>query len=107
MDEVRLLVQLWAHIGQREALHAVEDELVAAAAEHGAVLERRDRAVPLANFSGDAPPPDEVHVITFPSMEALRAYVDDPRRAAAASQLPASLAARSVWILDDLETGAG
>jgi uncharacterized protein (DUF1330 family) len=102
MGEVRLLVQLWAHLDQGADLADIEDGLVDIASRHGAVLERRDRAVPLEGFSGDAPPPDEVHVITFPSMEALRAYVDDPARAEVASRLPGALAARSVWILDEL-----
>lgn len=102
MAEVRLLVQLWAHLGRRDELAGVEDELVEIAGRHGGAIELRHRGAPLAGFSGDAPPPDEVHVITFPSMEALQRYVDDPARASVTARLPAVLAARSVWVLEEL-----
>lgn len=101
-ERVRLLVQLWAHLGQQEGLREVESSLVATARRHGAEYEGRYRAAPLPGFSGDAPPPDEVHVLTFPSMDAMQAYVEDPARAAATERLPDVLAVRSVWVLEDL-----
>lgn len=101
-ERVRLLVQLWAHLGRQEGLAEVESRLVAIARRHGAEYEGRYRAAALPGFSGDAPPPDEVHILTFPSAEAMQDYVADPERAEATEDLPEVLAVRSVWVLEDL-----
>lgn len=101
-EPVRLIVQLWAHLGQRDALREVEARLMETASKHGAEYQGRYRAAPLADFSGDAPPPDEIHLLTFPSRDAMASYIEDPERKAATEDLPPVLAVRSVWVLEDL-----
>ena len=62
-------------------------------ADHGAVLERR-----LRSASGEV----EVHVIAFPSHDALAAYRADPRRARHAPDLEASGATTELLELADV-----
>lgn len=82
---VTLCVLLWAQPGQSDALVAYEDTVLQLLPAHGASVLQRVRSI-------DAPDgPDEVHVLRFPSEEALESYLADPRRAALAAQRDAAI----------------
>ena len=72
---MKLLVQIDLTAADLTAFEAYEAAVLPLLAEHGAVLERRLRAI------DDSA---ETHLIDFPSPAALEAYLADPRRAALA-----------------------
>ena len=83
---VTLCVLLWAQPGQEEALVVYEDVVLELLPAHGASVVSRVRSI-------DAPDgPHEVHVLRFPSEEALESYLADPRRAALAAQRDGAIA---------------
>ena len=84
---VNLCVLLWATDGGHIDLVAYEDAVLALLPEHGARVLQRVR-------THDAPTdqPYEVHLLEFPSEQALDAYLGDPRRLAFASQRDRAIA---------------
>ena len=72
---MKLLVDIDLRAADMAAFEAYEAAVLPLLAEHGAVLERRLRAV------DDSA---ETHLIDVPSQAALDAYLADPRRAALA-----------------------
>ena len=75
------------------AFEAYEDAVLPLLADHGAALQRRFRS------------PDnalEVHILYFPSADARRAYLADPRRAAQAKMWQASGASATLIEVNDL-----
>jgi uncharacterized protein (DUF1330 family) len=73
---VNLCVLLWAREGREKELVAYEDRVLPLLRDHGGRVLQRTRS---AGAAGD---PLEVHVLEFPSEDALSAYTDDPRRMA-------------------------
>jgi uncharacterized protein (DUF1330 family) len=69
---VVLCVLLWAAAGEQQALVEYEDRVLRLLTPHQARVLTRVRAV-----EGQ---PDEVQLLEFPSEDALRAFLDDPRR---------------------------
>jgi uncharacterized protein (DUF1330 family) len=85
-----LCVLLWARDGQEVALAAYEDQVLQLVPAHGGRVVSRVRAVDGSDGSVDDP--YEVHVIEFPSDDALDAYMLDPRRTALAEERDAAIA---------------
>ncbi len=80
-SELHLCCLLWARPGRAARLHAYEDAVLALVAAHGGAVTHR------ALRDGDAgDEPDEVQFFRFPREEALRSYLDDPRRAELADE---------------------
>ena len=73
---VTLCVLLWAKDGAVQALVEYEDEVLALRPDHGGRVVKRARTL------DDADAPTEVHLLQFPSEDALAAYLDDDRRPA-------------------------
>ena len=91
---VTLCVLLTAQPGCEPALAEYEDRVLALLPAHGArVVERLRVAEP-----GDGP--HEVHVLEFPSEDALDAYLQDPARVALADQRDAAIAATEIIRVD-------
>lgn len=76
---ITVIAFLYAGDGGLEALHDFEFRVLPIIAEHGGRLEAA--FVPAADPCTIDPPPDEVHVLAFPSATAFQAYRDDPRHA--------------------------
>ena len=76
MDEtgVELCVLLWANEGCEAGLVEYEDRVLALLGDHGATVLSRART------TGAPGEPLEIHLLRFPSQEALDAYLADPRR---------------------------
>ncbi|UJP10867.1 hypothetical protein L2X99_04335 [Microbacterium sp. KUDC0406] len=85
-DEVLLCCLLWAVDGQRSALTAYEDAVLALIPEHGGEVVQR------ASRDGSGEHPDEVQLCRFPSQSALDSYLADPRRTALATQRDVAIA---------------
>ena len=81
---------LWARPGQDEALAAYEDRVLALVPEHGGQVLQRARS------DGAGGQPLEVQVLTFPSADALAAYMDDQRRTALAADRDRAIARTEV-----------
>lgn len=77
---VTLCVLLWAVDGREADLIAYEDQVLQLLPDHGGRVLQRVRTSGTAN--GTADDPLEVHVLEFPSDDALDAYMNDPRRTA-------------------------
>jgi uncharacterized protein (DUF1330 family) len=76
---VTLCVLLWARPGRDTELIAYEDRVLQLLGDHGGrVLQRARR-------EGSEDGPLEMHLLQFPSEEALSCYMDDERRAALSS----------------------
>jgi uncharacterized protein (DUF1330 family) len=73
---VTLCVLLWARQGHEADLIAYEDQVLQLLPDHGARVMQRART------SGAAGEPLEVHVLQFPTEDALDSYMHDQRRAA-------------------------
>lgn len=71
---VTLCVLLWARDGQDDALIAYEDAVLALVPSHGGRVQQRVRS------DGRDGHPLEVHLVAFPSEEALDAYLHDDAR---------------------------
>lgn len=77
---VTLCVLLWARAGQDRVLINYEDRVLGLLPAHGARIISRVRSLD----SGHGPL--EVHVIEFPSEQAIDAYMRDPARVALSEQ---------------------
>ncbi len=73
-DKVTLIVSIWLNSGDVEAFEAFEGRIAKVQARHGGRIER---AVRVGGGPGDESP-FEVHVVEFPSPDALAAYRNDP-----------------------------
>lgn len=71
---------LWAHPGHEAELVAYEDRVLALVPGHGGVVLQR------ARNTGNPAHPLEVQFYSFPSEEALQAYLADDRRVALAAE---------------------
>ena len=97
---MRLLIEMDLTDADLVLFDRYEDTVLALLPEHGAVLERRERAA-----DGTA----EVHLIRFPDQAAFDAFIADPRRLAMARTW-AACGARATrrWVTDTgLDAGAG
>ena len=74
---LQLVVMLFAHPGQAEALARYEAQALPLLARHGGAL-----VSAFEPDAGPAPRPDLIHAITFPSQAHFDAYRGDPDRAA-------------------------
>ena len=88
---ITLCVLLWARPGQQAALVAYEDAVLPLLADHGGSVLQRAR-----NTGDDEDEPHEVHLLAFPSDDALAAYMADDRRAALAATRDAAIAKTEV-----------
>lgn len=76
---IRLSVMLWAQEGREAELTDYEDQVLQLLPDHGA------RVVVRARTDGEQPDmPLEIHIIEFPSEEALQSFMEDERRQALA-----------------------
>jgi uncharacterized protein (DUF1330 family) len=87
---VTLCVLLWARAGQHDALVAYEDAVLQLVATHGG------RVVQRARTDGADDAPLEIHLLHFPSQDALDAYMTDPARAAMAADRDRAVARTDV-----------
>ena len=92
---VNLCVLLWATADGHTDLVAYEDAVLALLPDHGAqVLQRvRTQGEPTDQ-------PYEVHLLEFPSEEALDEYLRDPRRLAIADQRDRAIARTEILRVD-------
>ena len=93
---ILLLVQLHAHPGRAAALADYEGRALAILGDHGGRLEVAIR--PTAALAGEGELPDEVHVVSFPSLTQLQAYRKDPRLVALASERDAAIAKTTLLV---------
>ena len=77
---ITLCVLLWPVAGHEQLLIDYEDQVLLLLPAHGARLLTRVRTKDAQEGE-----PLEVHVLEFPSEQALADYLDDPQRAALAS----------------------
>jgi len=74
---IQIIVLLYAGEGGKAALQAYQEEVMPIFHDHGG------RMVSASHASVPRPDdPDEVHIVHFPSSEALQAFRADPRHAA-------------------------
>ncbi len=71
------------------ALQAFEAKTVPILADHGGRMEKA--FAPAADDNTFAPPPDEVHILSFTSAEAYQSYRDDPRHHELAAERQAAI----------------
>lgn len=89
-DSLTLCVLLWAREGAERQLVAYEDAVLQLVQTHGGrVLQR-------ARTDGADNSPLEIHLLQFPSENALGAYMNDPRRAALAADRDLAIARTEV-----------
>ena len=93
-EPLTLCVLLWAHPGAEEVLTAYEDQVLAFVPDHGG------RVIQRARSSGAGGYPLEVHLLEFPSPQALDAYVADGRRQALAGDRDRAIAKTEVIEVD-------
>jgi uncharacterized protein (DUF1330 family) len=93
-EPLTLCVLLWAHPGAEEALTAYEDQVLAFVPDHGG------RVIQRARSSGADGYPLEIHLLEFPSPQALDAYVADSRRQALAGDRDRAIAKTEVIEVD-------
>jgi uncharacterized protein (DUF1330 family) len=93
-EPLTLCVLLWAHPGAEEALTAYEDQVLALVPGHGGKVIRRARS------SGAGGYPLEVHLLEFPSPQALDAYTADSRRQTLAGDRDRAIARTEVIEVD-------
>ena len=93
-EPLTLCVLLWAHPGAEEALTAYEDQVLALVPDHGG------RVIQRARSSGAGGYPLEIHLLEFPSPQALDAYVADGRRQALAEDRDRAIAKTEVIEVD-------
>jgi uncharacterized protein (DUF1330 family) len=87
---VTLCVLLWAREGEARALVAYEDTVLQFVTTHGGRVLQRVRT----DGADDAPL--EVHVLQFPTQDALDAYMEDPQRVALAPERDRAIARTEV-----------
>ena len=93
-EPLTLCVLLWAHPGAEETLTSYEDQVLALVPDHGG------RVIQRARSSGAGGYPLEVHLLEFPSPQALDAYVADSRRQALAGDRDRAIAKTEVIEVD-------
>src|SRR5215467_2916933 len=93
-EPLTLCILLWAHPGAEEALTAYEDQVLAFVPDHGGRVLQRARS------SGAGGYPLEIHLLEFPSPQALDDYVADGRRAALAGDRDRVIARTEVIEVD-------
>jgi uncharacterized protein (DUF1330 family) len=79
-EPLTLCVLLWAHPGAEESLSAYEDQVLALVPDYGG------RVIQRARSSGAGGYPVEIHLLEFPSPQALDDYTADGRRQALAAE---------------------
>jgi uncharacterized protein (DUF1330 family) len=93
-EPLTLCVLLWAHPGAEEALTAYEDQVLSLVPDYGGKVISRARS------SGAGGYPREVHLLEFPSPQALDAYTADSRRQALAGDRDRAIARTEVIEVD-------
>ena len=91
---VTLCVLLWPRAGHADALIAYEDAVLQLVPAHGGCVRERVRT------DGADGAPLEIHVLEFPSEEALDAYMQDPQRAALADARDRAIERTAVYRVD-------
>ena len=92
-DPVVLVVGLWIAPGQHSEFERFEADAFSVIAQYGGTLVRR-----VALRDGAATdPPDEVHVVTFPSRAAYESYRADSTLASLAAQRAKSILRTVIW----------
>lgn len=90
-----LVASLWIRAGAIAQFEAFEGRVAAIQAKHGARIER---AIRVAGPAANAAEPFEVHVVSFPSAQALAAYREDPDLTALA-ELRATIFTRTSFVV--------
>jgi uncharacterized protein (DUF1330 family) len=85
-----MCVMLWPRPGRDEGLAAYEDQVLALVPEHGGQVLQRVRG------DGAGGQPLEIQILTFPSPDALAAYMNDQRRTALAADRDRAIARTEV-----------
>jgi len=98
-EPLTLCVLLWAHPGAEEALTAYEDQVLALIPDHGGTVIQRARS------SGASGYPLEIHILEFPSPQALDAYMTDGRREALAAERDRAIARTEIIEVDLVQPG--
>jgi len=89
-----LVVSLWIREGAVAQFEAFERQVALIQGRHGARIER---AIRVAGAAANAAEPFEVHVVSFPSADALAAYRADPELTALAD-LRATIFTRTTFV---------
>ena len=87
---VELCVLLWANEGRADELVAYEDAVLALLPDHGGRVLSRVRTV-AADGPVASAEPLEIHLIGFPSEDAVASYLADERRLALAEEREAAI----------------
>jgi uncharacterized protein (DUF1330 family) len=88
---VTLVVSLWLATDDVAAFESFERRAAEVMAPHGG------RIASVVRCAGDPGEPFEVHVVTFPSAAALRAYREDPRHAELRELRERVIARTDIW----------
>ena len=91
---VTLCVLLWARPGAADAVIAYEDAVLQLVPAHGGAVRQRVRT------DGADSAPLEIHVLEFPSEDALDAYMQDPQRLALADARDRAIERTEVYRVD-------
>ncbi len=91
---VTLCVLLWARAGNEAGLVAYEDAVLELVPAHGGRVRERVRS------DGADGAPLEVHLLEFPSEDALDAYMQDPQRLAMAEARDRAIERTEVYRVD-------
>jgi hypothetical protein len=89
-----LVASLWIRVGAVAQFEAFERRVAAIQARHGGRIER---AIRVAGPAANAAEPFEVHVVSFPTPQALAAYRADPQLSALAD-LRATIFTRTTFV---------
>lgn len=91
----RLCAMIWPHEGREAELTDYEDQVLLMLPDHGAQVLVRART------DGEQPNmPLEIHIIEFPSEEALQSFLEDERRQALAPLRDKAVARTEVTRVD-------
>ena len=91
---VTLCVLLWARAGAEPGLIEYEDAVLQLVPAHGGRVRERVRT------DGADGAPFEIHVLEFPSEDALDAYMQDPQRLAMADSRERAIERTAVYRVD-------
>ena len=94
-ERMILVASLWIRADAVAQFEAFERRVAAIQARHGARIER---AIRIAGPAANAAEPFEVHVVSFPSGQALAAYRADPDLTALA-ELRATIFTRTTFVV--------
>jgi uncharacterized protein (DUF1330 family) len=97
---VTLCVLLWARAGAEPGLIEYEDAVLPLVPVHGGRLRERVRT------DGTDGAPLEIHMLEFPSEDALEAYMQDPQRVAMTEARDRAIERTAVYRVDPV-SGAG